>query len=141
MGLDSGRNLFYLQIGDVLGIYADLFGYTEREAGDRLRSPEGLASTLARPAWAARYRGGDIAYQAALLAHGIAEGQHFLEGNKRTALVCLTTFLGINGYRFTASQAERFRWMVDLSGPGDPDTVVAEFAGWIRECLVPDTGP
>ena len=63
--------------------------------------------------------GADIAHQAALLAHGIAEGQHFL----------------------TASQAERFRWMVGLSGPGDPDTVVAEFAGWIRECLVPDTGP
>ena len=49
--------ILYLELGDVLGIYADLFGYTEREAGDRLRSPDGLASALARPRWAARYGG------------------------------------------------------------------------------------
>lgn len=141
MRSDRGPALLYLETGDVLGIYADLFGYTERRAEERLRSPDGLASTLARPRWAARYRGADIAHQAALLAHGIAEGQHFLDGNKRTALVCLTAFLGINGYRLTASQAERFRWMVELSGPGDPDTLVEELAGRIRACLVPDMGP
>ena len=138
---DPGVGILYLELGDVLAIYGDLFGYTEREAGDRLRSPDGLASALARPRWVARYRGADIAHQAALLAHGIAEGQHFLEGNKRTALVCLTAFLRINGYRLTASQAERFRWVVGLSGPGDPDTVVEELVGRIRDCLVPDMGP
>jgi death-on-curing protein len=129
-----------LELEDVLGIYADLFGYTEREAKDRLRGPDGLASTLARPGWAARYGGADIAHQAVLLAHGIAEGQHFLEGNKRIALVCLTAFLGLNGYRLTAPQAERFRWMVGLSGSGDPDTLVEELAGRIRACLLPDMG-
>ncbi len=141
MGPDPGPDLLYLELADVLGIYADLFGYTEREAGDRLRSPDGLASALARPGWAARYGGADIAHQAALLAHGIAEGQHFLEGNKRTALVCLTAFLALNGYRLTAPQAERFRWMVDLSGAGHPDTLGGEFAGRIRADLVRDTVP
>ncbi len=141
MGPDPGPDLLYLELADVLGIYADLFGYIEREAEDRLRSPDGLASALARPGWAARYGGADIAHQAALLAHGIAEGQHFLEGNKRTVLVCLTAFLGLNGYRLTAPQAERFRWMVGLSSPGDPDTLVEELAGRIRPCLVADTGP
>lgn len=131
----------YLELGDILGIYADLFGYTERQAEDRLRNPDGLASTLARPQWAARYGGADISQQAALLAHGIAEGQHFLEGNKRTALVCLTAFLGLNGYRLTAPQAERFRWMVGLSRGGDPDMLVEELAGRIRESLVSLTGP
>ncbi|MDP9350293.1 MAG: Fic family protein [Chloroflexota bacterium] len=136
-----GPDLLYLEFGDVLGIYADLFGYTEREAEDRLRSPDGLASALARPGWAARYGGTDIAHQAALLAHGIAEGQYFLEGNKRTPLVCLTAFLGLNAYRLTAPQAERFRWMVGLSRGGDPDVVVEELAGRIRESLVSLTGP
>ena len=141
MGPDPGPDFLYLELGDVLGIYADLFGYTEREAGDRLRSPEGLASALARLGWAARYGGIDIAHQAALLAHGIAEGQHFLEGNKRTALVCLTAFLGLNGYHLTVPQAERFRWMVDLSGTGHPDTLVGELARRIRAGLAPDTVP
>ncbi len=85
--------------------------------------------------------GTDIAHQAALLAHGIAEGQHFLEGNERTALVCLIAFLGLNGYRLTAPQAERFRWMVDLSGAGHPDTLVGELARRIRADLVRDTVP
>ncbi len=141
MGPDPGGDLLYLELGDVLGIYADLFGYTEPQAEDRLRSPDGLASALARPGWAARYGGADIAHQAALLAHGIAEGQHFLEGNKRAALVCLTAFLGLNGYRLTAPQAERFRWMVGLSRSGDPDMLVEELAGRIRESLVSLTGP
>ncbi len=141
MGPDPGPDLLYLEPGDVLGIYADLFGYTERQAGDRLRNPDGLASALGRPLWAARYGGADIAHQAALLAHGIAEGQHFLEGNKRTALVCLITFLGLNGYRLTAPQAERFRWMVDLSHADDPDTLVGELARRIRVGLAPNTNP
>jgi death-on-curing protein len=41
-----------------------------------------------------------------LLAHGIAEGQHFLDGNKRTALVAMLTFLEINGFRLKASDRE-----------------------------------
>ena len=41
-----------------------------------------------------------------MLAHGIAEGQHFLDGNKRTALVAMLTFLEINGLRVKASDHE-----------------------------------
>lgn len=36
--------------------------------------------------------------QAAVLAHGIAEGQSFLDGNKRLALVAMLTFLEVNGF-------------------------------------------
>jgi hypothetical protein len=35
--------------------------------------------------------------QAAVLAHGIAEGQSFLDGNKRVALIAMLTFLEVNG--------------------------------------------
>jgi len=37
-----------------------------------------------------------------VLAHGIAESQPFLDGNKRLALVAMLTFLKANGYRIDA---------------------------------------
>jgi hypothetical protein len=47
------------------------------------------------------------ALPAAVLAHGIAEGQPFLDGNKRLALVAMLTFLEINGYRVDATHPEQ----------------------------------
>ncbi len=41
------------------------------------------------------YEHADLALQAAVLAHGIAEAQPFLDGNKRRALVALVTCLEI----------------------------------------------
>jgi len=61
------------------------------------------------PSLLAHYEDADIARQAAVLAHGIAETQPFIEGNKRTALACLALFLDLNGYTVTASQHERIR--------------------------------
>ena len=39
---------------------------------------------MARPATYAHYEKADLALQAAVLAHGLAEGQLFIEGNKRS---------------------------------------------------------
>lgn len=46
---------------------------------------------------------------------GIAEGQPFRDGNKRSALVCLLTFLAANGYGLGGSQQERAQWILDLA--------------------------
>jgi len=46
-----------------------------------------------------------FAMAAAYLFH-IARNHAFMDGNKRTALMCAYTFLGLNGYRVTASEAE-----------------------------------
>jgi len=107
--------LLYLELDDVLGIYADIFGLTDLAARDRIRYEPGLRGALSRPQNYAHYQKADIALQAAVLAHGIAEGQHFLEGNKRTALVVLRTFLSINGYDVAASQEERAEGIISLS--------------------------
>jgi prophage maintenance system killer protein len=48
--------------------------------------------------------------QAAVLAYGIAEGQQFIDGNKRTALVAMLTFLEINGMEVDASDPELADW-------------------------------
>jgi death-on-curing protein len=68
-----------------------------------------------------------------LLAHGIAETQPFIEGNKRTALAVLRAFLLVNGYQVTSSQSERMSWMIRLSEGAS----VEELAERIRSCPVP----
>jgi death-on-curing protein len=128
---NPGRELLYLGLDDVLGIYADIFGLTDQEARDRLRNEVGLGGALGRPQNYAHYQGADISLQAAVLAHGIAEGQHFLEGNKRTALVALHTFISINGYTIDASQEERASWIISL-GQG---ATVDQLAQRVRTAL------
>ncbi len=73
--------LQYLGVADVLTCYAEIFGCSLQQAADQLRSREGLESALARPQLYAHYEGADLAHQAAVLGHGIAETQPFVEGN------------------------------------------------------------
>jgi len=82
----SESDVLYLTLEDVLALYAEVFSCTQREAAEQLRDSAGLESALARPSMYAQYPEADLAMQVAVLAHGIAEGQYFLEGNKRTAL-------------------------------------------------------
>lgn len=58
---------------------------------------------LARPPSYAHYEHADLALQAAVLAHGIADSQTFIDGNQRLALVAMLTFLEVNGQRVEAS--------------------------------------
>jgi len=134
-------HLLYLELEDALALYADLFDLDEQGARDRLRNEDGLQSALHRPRTYAHYVTADIATQAAALAHGIAESQPFLDGNKRIGLICLRAFLAINGYDVVASQDERADWMVALSH----GQTVEEFAGRIQMSLralrpAPDEG-
>jgi death on curing protein len=61
--------------------------------------------------------------QAAVLAHGIAETQPFLDGNKRTALVAMLTFLEINGYRVQATDRELADWIISFSRRETPQAI------------------
>ncbi len=127
--------LLYLEIEDVLVLYGAVFSCTEQEAADQLRSREGLESALSRPLMYAHYQAADLALQAAVLAHGIAEGQPFIEGNKRTAALACIAFLEENGYQLTASQADLATWILDLSRGGP----IEELGERIRAALVPAT--
>jgi death-on-curing protein len=113
----------YLTLEDVLGLYGLIIGTTPAEAADHLRNRDGLESTLARPATYAHYERADLALQAAALAHGIAEGQLIIDGNKRTALVAMLTFLEINGLRVEASDPELADWILSFSAGATPEGV------------------
>ena len=128
----SEDGLLYLELEDILVLYAALFNCTEQEAADQLRSREGLEGALSRPLMYAHYQGADLALQAAVLAHGIAEGQPFVEGNKRTAALACVAFLEENGYNLTASQTEIAAWVLDLSTGETPENL----GDYIRAALV-----
>lgn len=123
----------YLAVENVLDLFADHFGCSVADAADQLRNKDGLASAVDRPRMYAHYQGADIALQAAVLAHGIAEGQVFVDGNKTTALLAMLTFLDINGFALSGpDDRELARWILDLS-----DGLIAEtLAGRIRAVLV-----
>jgi death on curing protein len=59
--------------------------------------------------------------QAAALAHGIAESQTFIDGNKRLALVAMLTFLEINGLSVETLDPDLARWIIDLSAGTSPE--------------------
>lgn len=113
--------LVYLTLGDVLDLYGLIVGGTAAQAADQLRNRDGLAGAIARPGTYAHYENADLALQAAVLAHSIAEGQHFIDGNKRTALVAMLTFLEINGFRVEASERELADWILSLSKGATPE--------------------
>jgi death-on-curing protein len=121
----------YLELTDALELYAAIIGGTIEQAADQLRDQPGLESALGRPRNYAHYQEADLALQAAALAHGIAESQAFIDGNKRLALVSMLTFLEVNGCQVKATDPELADWIISLSAGTTPE----ELADLIRSRL------
>lgn len=121
----------YIELADALELYAAIIGGTTGQAADQLRDQAGLESALGRPRNYAHYQEADLALQATALAHGIAESQTFIDGNKRLALVSMLTFLEVNGYAVNATDPELANWIISLSAGTTPE----ELADLIRSRL------
>jgi death-on-curing protein len=128
---EYGGEHVYLGVEDALEVYAALIGGSAQQAADHLRSRDALEGALGRPAMYAHYERADLALKAAVLAHGIAETQPFVDGNKRAALVAMLTFLEINGYRVEAPDRELADWIIGFSRGTTPE----QTAGSIRPRL------
>ena len=131
--MPSPEDVVYLELRDVFAMHADIFEISEDQAVDHLRNNDGLLSVLARPRQYALYEDADLALQAAVVSHGIAEGQLFVDGNKRTAAMCLAIFLKFNGFALNASKAEVADWILDLSRGASAH----DLAERVRGALVP----
>lgn len=70
--------------------------------------------------------------QASPLAHGIAESQTFVDGNKRLALVAMLTFLEINGFAVDAPDVELAKWIIGLSQGTTPEQLAELVRGRLR---------
>ncbi len=104
----------------------------EHGGGDGVRNPGLLASAMVRPQNLQGYGNPDVAELAAAYAFGIARNHPFVDGNKRTAAVVCETFLALNGYRLTASDAELAVAFLALAA-GELEE--AELASWLRDHL------
>lgn len=82
-----------------------------------LRDEGLLESALAQPRQSAF--GVDLypdAYsKASSYVFGISENQPFLDGNKRSAVSVMATFLMVNGYDLTCSQLDLYNVIIDLA--------------------------
>jgi death-on-curing protein len=104
----------------------------EHGGAEGLRDQGALESAMARPQNLAAYRDPDAAALAAAYAFGIAKNHPFVDGNKRSALVALETFLDMNGY---VLRADDIQCVLIILGVADGTLSETELASWIRKNL------
>ena len=94
-----------------------------------IRDEGALGSAVDRPRnkWAYAETS-DLHVLAAAYGFGIARSHPFADGNKRTALVAMYAFLGKNGLRLVADEAEAVVTMVRLAAGRLPG---AKLAAWL----------
>ena len=103
---------------------------SEHGGSDGIRDEGLLASALARPQNLNAYGDDvDFAALAASYAFGIAKNHPFIDGNKRTALVVMRTFLALNDVEFVATQEEKYLKILGLAEGSVDEEDLAE---WIR---------
>jgi len=80
-----------------------------------LRDEGMLESALDRPRNKWSYEQAELAELAAAYAYGIARNHPFIDGNKRTSLLALYTFLGVNDIDFDVPEAEAATMILSLA--------------------------
>lgn len=95
-----------------------------------LRDEGMLASALDRPRNKWLYEQAELPDLAAAHAFGMARNHPFVDGNKRTSLLALYTFLGINGIDFIVAEAEAAAIILALAA-GEVDE--EGLSRWIRD--------
>ena len=89
-----------------------------------------LKSALVRPRQLLAYSDLDLALLAATYVTGIIRNHPFIDGNKCTGFMMGYVFLGRNGLRLTAPEAETTQVILSLAaGTLSEDA----FAAWIRD--------
>lgn len=104
----------------------------EHGGGEGIRETGLLDSAMARPQNLALYGDPDVSELAASYAFGMAHNHPFVDGNKRTAAVVSETFLILNGYVLTATDAELVITFVAIAAGEFSEE---ELTAWFRDHL------
>ena len=91
-----------------------------------------LESALNSPKHKWHYEQASVEELAATLAHSIAKNHPFVDGNKRTAYICMRLFLKLNGKDIVATQEEKVNVTLALAS-GKID--VEGLTEWINKHL------
>jgi death-on-curing protein len=95
-----------------------------------LRDDGMLESALDRPKNRFAYEEAELPELAAAYAFGIARNHPFVDGNKRTALLALYTFLGVNDVDFIVPEAEAAAIILSLAAG---EVSEQSLTRWIRD--------
>jgi death-on-curing protein len=96
-----------------------------------IRDRGGLDAAINHPKNAFFYGGGDLFDIAAAYAFHIAEGQCFLDGNKRTAITSALSFLRINGVSLLFAEERLYDFMMGIA---EKRYSKADLAAYLRAC-------
>ena len=120
----------YLKVADVLLLHN--FAIDEFGGSHGLRDLGLLESAVMRPQ--ATFDGVDlyptIYEKAAALVHSLLMNHQFVDGNKRTAMFSVMTFLELNGYIFQAEQKEVVDYALYIEN-SQPE--IEEIAAWLTK--------
>jgi len=110
----------FLTLDEVLGIHADQIRVYGGSAG--VRDLELLRSALAMPetTFDGQFLHPSVFEMAAAYLFHVARNHPFVDGNKRTALMCALVFLGLNGERLQAAPDDLYQ-LVDGVAAGTVD--------------------
>jgi death on curing protein len=124
----------WIWVALVVAEAAHLEQLAEHGGGEGVRDAGLLESAMARPQNLATSGDPDVAALAAAYGFGIARNHSFVDGNKRTAAVVAETFLLLNGYSLTATDAELVVAILALAAGELSEN---ELADWFRGHLQP----
>ncbi len=89
-----------------------------------------LELALNRPLNKWNYENTELPELAAAYAYGIARNHPFVDGNKRTSLLAMYTFLGVNGIDFIVPEADAAAIILSLAAG---EVSEESLARWIRD--------
>jgi death-on-curing protein len=95
-----------------------------------LRDEGMLESALDRPRNKWAYENTELPELAAAYAFAIARNHPFVDGNKRTSLLAIYTFLGLNGFDFVVPEAEAAAVILALAAG---EVSEESLTRWIRD--------
>jgi death-on-curing protein len=95
-----------------------------------LRDAALLESALDRPRNKWAYEQAELPELAAAYGFGLARNHPFVDGNKRTSLLAIYTFLGINGVDFIVPEAEAAAMILSLAAG---EVSEQSLTRWIRD--------
>ena len=128
----NSDNPHWLNEPEIVAIHGEIIAETGGSAGILNRGS--LESTVNKPKMLHYYRpDASLSELAAAYGYGLAKNHCFVDGNKRIALICVYTFLQINGIELTASEVAAANFFQDLAASLEiQDECITKLARWIE---------
>lgn len=119
---------YWLTVDIVIAIHDEQLAAHGGSPG--LRDAALLESALDRPRNKWAYEQAELAELAAAYGYGITRNHPFIDGNKRTSLLAIYTFLGINDVDFVVPEADAAAMILSLAAG---EVGEESLTRWIRD--------